>query len=248
MTPKVTQLWRHPVKSHGREALERVTLTAGETLPWDRLWAVAHDSSTADGSEWVPCQNFSIGTKAPRLAAINAVVNETNGRIRLTHPELGTLEFDPDQEGKKLIAWAGGLIPKDRAQSARVVRGKMRGFTDTEFASISLMNAASHRAVEQKLGRKLEPERWRGNIWLDGFEPWDEFDWMGKTLKIGAARILIKERVVRCKHTMASPKTGERDTDTLALLRENWGHQDFGVYGEVIETGDIRLGDIVEVL
>ncbi|WP_419523385.1 hypothetical protein [Lentibacter algarum] len=47
---------------------------------------------------------------------------------------------------------------------------------------------------------------------------------------------------------MASPKTGERDTDTLALLRENWGHQDFGVYGEVIETGDIRLGDIVEVL
>ena len=49
MTPKVTQLWRHPVKSHGREALERVTLTAGETLPWDRLWAVAHDSSTADG-------------------------------------------------------------------------------------------------------------------------------------------------------------------------------------------------------
>lgn len=248
MTPQVTQLWRYPVKSHGREALERVRLTAGQTLPWDRLWAVAHDNSSADGSEWVPCQNFTIGTKAPKLAALNATVNEATGLVTLTHPELGTLEFDPDQDGEALIAWAGGLVPKDRAQSSRLIRARSRGFTDTEFPSVSLMNMASHRAVETKLEHACEPERWRGNVWLDGFAPWAEFDWIGKTLRIGTARILIRERVVRCKHTMASPKTGERDIETLSLLRENWGHQDFGVYGEVIETGDIRLGDTAEVL
>ena len=50
MTDTVTEIWRHPVKSHGREALETVTLTAGQTMPGDRVWAVAHEASTADGS------------------------------------------------------------------------------------------------------------------------------------------------------------------------------------------------------
>jgi len=39
----VSDIFRHPVKSHGREALSAVTLAAGKTMPWDRVWAVAHD-------------------------------------------------------------------------------------------------------------------------------------------------------------------------------------------------------------
>ncbi|MCV2892847.1 MOSC domain-containing protein [Lentibacter sp. XHP0401] len=248
MSGRVTQLWRYPVKSHGREALGEVTLTKAQTLPWDRVWAVAHDSSVADGSEWVPCQNFSIGTKAPSLAAINAELDEATGCVRLTHPEIGTLEFDPDTEGEKLVAWAGPLIPENRAQSERVIRASQRGFTDTPFPSVSLMNAASHKAVEDRLGHALEAERWRGNIWLEGFAPWEEFDWIGKRIEIGAAELEIKERVIRCKHTTASPKSGERDTDTLALLKDGWGHQDFGVYAEVTRSGLIKRGDKAKVL
>lgn len=43
MTATVTEIWRHPIKSHGREPLESVTLEAGKALPLDRLWAVAHE-------------------------------------------------------------------------------------------------------------------------------------------------------------------------------------------------------------
>lgn len=245
---RVTALWRYPIKSHGREALERVTLSAGETMPWDRVWAVAHDQSQADGAEWVPCQNFSLGSKAPRLAGIDARVDEAAGIVHLRHPDLPDLSLNPDTDPEALVAWAGPLIPENRARSARVVRGAQRGFTDTDFASVSIMNAATHRAVEDRLGRALEPERWRGNVWIDGFAPWEEFDWLGRQVRIGGVDLEIRERVVRCAATTASPRTGQRDTDTLGLLNAAWGHQDFGVYAVVMATGAVAVGDPVEVL
>ena len=69
MIHSVTDIWRHPLKSHGREALDSVTMIAGQTMPGDRVWAVAHDASKADGSQWAPCANFTRGAKAPQLMA-----------------------------------------------------------------------------------------------------------------------------------------------------------------------------------
>jgi uncharacterized protein YcbX len=248
VTGRVAALWRHPVKSHGRERLERVTLTAGQTFPWDRTWALAHDRSDANGSEWVRCGHFSIGTKAPRLAGIEARLDETSGVVHLSHPDLPDLAVNPDSEGEKLVAWAAALVPENRPRPARVVRGARRGFTDSAFPSISIMNAASHRAVEGRLGRPLEPERWRGNVWLEGLAPWEEFDWIGRTLRVGTVELALRERILRCLHTAASPRTGQRDTDTLGLLQAGWDHQDFGVYAEVTRSGEVAVGDSVSPL
>ncbi|MDO7663218.1 MAG: MOSC N-terminal beta barrel domain-containing protein, partial [Planktomarina temperata] len=73
--PRVTDIFRHPLKSHGREALQRVTLSQGAAMPWDRHWAVAHEASKADGREWAACANFSRVSKAPLLMAITARLN-----------------------------------------------------------------------------------------------------------------------------------------------------------------------------
>ena len=85
MTPEVTNIWRHPLKSHGREALEEVAMIAGQTMPGDRVWAVAHEASQADGTEWVPCTNFTRGSKAPGLMAINARLDDATGQLTLSH-------------------------------------------------------------------------------------------------------------------------------------------------------------------
>ena len=71
MTAEVAQLWRHPIKGHGREAVDRVVIP-GQTMPGDRVWAVAHEASKADGSEWVPLRQFQRGAKAPQLMAVSA--------------------------------------------------------------------------------------------------------------------------------------------------------------------------------
>jgi uncharacterized protein YcbX len=110
------------------------------------------------------------------------------------------------------------------------------------------MNMASHRAVSQKIGRPVESERWRGNIWLDGLAPWEEFDWIGRDLRIGAAMLRIREPIVRCMHTTANPVSGIRDTDTLGALEDGWGHQDFGVNAEVVQSGTVSVNDPIEVM
>ena len=245
--PRVTALWRYPIKSHGREAVDRVTLTKGQTMPWDRTWAVAHTESLADGSEWAPCANFSRGSKAPGLAAISSQLDEATGQITLTHPDLGALTFHPDEEPQKLIDWAGGLIPANRAQSHRVVRTQTTGFTDSDFPSITLGNETSHKAVEDRLGQEILRSRWRNNIWFEGAPAWAEFDWMGRDIRVGQAILRPQERTDRCVATHNNPDTGARDTDVLAALN-SFGHEDFTVRAVVVQSGDVAVGDTVEPL
>ncbi|MBY6057178.1 MOSC domain-containing protein [Leisingera daeponensis] len=250
MTAKVSEIWRHPLKSHGREALESVTMIAGQTMPGDRVWAVAHEASKADGSGWSPCQNFTRGAKAPQLMAVSARLDDATGRLTLSHPLQTDLTFDPENPAdlQRFLDWEKPLLPANRAASTRIVRVPGRGMTDTDFPSITLCNRASHRAVEQAIGHELSPLRWRGNIWFDLGEAWAENAWLGREVQIGGAVFAVRERVTRCLATAANPETGERDADTLKTLKENWGHQDFSVYAEVVRGGEIRLGDAVKVL
>ena len=247
MTARVTAIWRHPIKSHGREALERVALSAGQTLPYDRLWAVAHENSDADGSVWVSCGNFSRVSKAPKLMAITARTDEARETVTLSHPEAADLTFSPDSDSAAFLDWVRPLVPADRAQPARVIRARGPAMTDSDFPSVTLCNMSSHRAVEQRLGRPLSIHRWRGNIWMDGLAPWEEFDWLDREVQIGQAVFRVRERTDRCAATTTNPDTGVRDADTLGAL-ETWGHMDFSVRAEVVRSGDVALGDGVHRL
>ena len=244
---RITRLLRHPLKSHGREDISDVELVAGQSMPWDRVWAVVHAASHADGSGWVSCVNFSRCAKAPELMAIEARLDIATEALTLRHPGLPELTFHPDTDAASFLDWVKPIVPQDRAQPERIIRLDDRGFTDSDFASVTLCNMSSHRAVEQRLGHALSIHRWRGNIWFDGAAPWEEFDWIGKDLKIGEAILRPLERTDRCIATTANPETGKRDADTLGAL-ETWGHQDFSVRATVVKGGIVALEDTIEVL
>lgn len=244
MTAKLTQIWRFPIKSHGRESVDAVSLMTGQTMPYDRHWAVAHTETDVDGSEWASCHNFSRGAKAPALAAIVASLDEATQRLTLTHPDRAPLTFHPDTEGDKLIEWTQGFVPQNRPQSSRIVRAQRAGFTDSDFPSVTLGNMSSHRAVEQRIGHPLSIHRWRGNIWFDGAAPWEEFDWMDREVQIGEAILIPRTRTDRCIATHANPDTGQRDDDVLAAL-DHWGHRDFTVRAEVVRPGRVAVGDTI---
>ncbi|MFQ5624575.1 MAG: MOSC domain-containing protein [Paracoccaceae bacterium] len=247
MAARLTHIWRHPIKSHGREAVDAVTLEPGRTLPWDRVWAILHEAGRfdADDPRWVPCMNFNRGAKAPALMAITALTNEATGRITLHHPDRPTLIVNPDNpdDAARLVEWASALTPENRAKPKTVVRVPGRGMTDTDFPSVSINSIAALRALSQKAGRDIQMARFRGNFWIDGLVPWQEFEWIGQEISVGAARLAVRERITRCAATTANPETGRVDTDTLGVLEEGWGHRDFGVYAEVIEGGTVRTGD-----
>ncbi|MDA9979851.1 MOSC domain-containing protein [Yoonia sp.] len=248
----VAALWRHPIKSHGREALDQVTLVTGQTMPRDRHWAVAHDRTKFDATApaWAHCRNFMIGTSTPALAGIWAQYDEAEKTIHLRHSDLGEISFDPDSSGDaaRFLAWVTPLCPQDGFQPAAIVKAPERGMTDSDYPTVSIMTKASNAAVEQALGHPLDVERWRGNIWLDGADTWEETSWIGQTLQVGNAVLEVVEPIARCKHTMSNPATGQRDVDPLAALRDGWDHQNFGVYATVKQGANIALNDKVEVL
>lgn len=247
MSGTVSSIWRHPIKSHGREALDEVTVKAGCTMPGDRVWAVAHDRSDADGSEWTTCHNFARVSIAPELMAITSRFDEATGTVTLTHPKQGTITVDPEGDVDAFLEWSTPMLADSRLKPARLVRVPGRGMTDSDFPSITLCNMASHRAVEQKIGHELSIHRWRGNIWFDGLPVWEEFDWIDRDIQIGEAILRPRERTDRCNATKANPDTGLRDADTLAALR-SWGHLDFSVRAEVVKAGRIAVGDAIRLV
>ena len=240
---QLAHIVRHPIKSHGREELASVVLTAGACLPFDRHWAVAHDAAQLTGG-WVPCVNFARGAKAQSLMAITASLNEGAREITLTHPDVGQITFRPDDPAdlRRFLDWARPLNPADRAQPVQIT-SLPRAFTDSDFPSVSILSLASLRDLSARMGQDLSIHRWRGNLWLEGAVAWAEEGWIGKHVRIGDAVLEVRERITRCKATTADPDTGRVTADTLAGLQSNIGHTNFGVYAVVVEGGPVALGD-----
>ncbi|MGV6849858.1 MAG: MOSC domain-containing protein [Marinibacterium sp.] len=252
MTGRLAQIWRHPIKAHGRERIDQVTLEAGKALPWDRVWAVAHESSCFDPARpsWNPPGDFSRGANSPRLQAITAFTDPAYRSVTLFHPDLPDLTIKSDDHGDacEFIQWVMPISLGTRLLPARLVRAPDEAMTDTGYQSISLINLASHQALADHMGQDLSPLRWRGNFLIEGFEAWAEMDWIGKTLTVGETELEIVEPIGRCRMTEANPETGHRDADTLRGLREGFGHTNCGVYAKVTKGGFIQEGDRIEVL
>lgn len=249
MSRPLLEIWRHPIKSHGREALNEVLCEPGKTLPQDRRWAVLHEAAKGFSGEWQPCSQFVIGAKSPRLAAIRASYDEPTGCLTMTHPDLSELTINPDKDddAARFIAWMRPLAAPNRPQPQALVSAGTRGMTDSDYPSVSLINLASHRAVEAGLGREISPLRWRGNFLFESETAWEEMDWAGKRLKLGDVILEGIEPIERCTATMASTRTGTRDADTLATL-QSFGHQHCGLYARIVQGGMIRIQDQLEVL
>ncbi len=99
----------------------------------------------------------------------------------------------------------------------------------------------------------VDARRFRMLIELEGTDPHEEDTWIGTRIAIGTAELLITKPDARCAMTTQNPDTGARDLDTLRTiigyrgLREG-KHADFGVLGDVVQPGRVRLGDTVRVL
>lgn len=244
MTARLAHIFRHPIKGHGREPIASVGLLAGQCLPWDRHWAVAHDAASLSPG-WNACVNFARGAKAPALMAITAILNEANCAITLMHPDQGTITFQPDDPAdlSRFLDWVRPLNPEYRSQPDRIYTDGA-ALTDTDFPSVSILSLSTLADLSGCMRQDLSLHRWRGNLWLAGAEPWAEFGWIGRSLRIGGAVLQIKERITRCKATTIDPETGVANGDTLTALESNFDHQDFGVYAIVVESGPIAVGDV----
>ncbi len=242
----LTALYRHPIKAIGYEPLENISLTAGQTMPGDRLWAVMHEASKYDPAEgWGKCMNFVRGASSARLMAVKAKLK--SARLELWHPDIEPLFVSPDaaEDAERVINWVAQLCDPKRAKPVKLVKATKQGMTDRGMPWVSILSDNSLADLGARMGVTLARERFRGNIWVEGFAPFAEFDWVGQEITIGGVRLRVAEPITRCVATTVNPDTGISDADTLGTLDREYGHQDFGIVAEVIDSGPIRIGDRV---
>ncbi|WP_027284854.1 MOSC domain-containing protein [Rubritepida flocculans] len=249
---RVEHIYRYPVKGFSAEALEEVALSPGECLPHDRRFALAQGDCAFDPAapSWMRKTNFACLMANARLARIHTAFDPQRGQLALRLPDGPPLVADiRSPAGRALVEDVLTAFLGDEARGRlRFVEAPGHCFTDIPQKSVSIISLASLAALERAHGMRLDPLRFRANIYVSGGVEWGDFALLGQEIQLGAARLRVWKRIVRCPATEVNPETGERDANPPRVLREAFGHADLGVQAEVIEGGPVAVGDALEPL
>jgi GntR family transcriptional regulator / MocR family aminotransferase len=246
--PVVTGIYRYPIKGLSAQRVPRVVIEAGQPFPKDRTFALARPGSAIDphAPKWVKKGLF-----------VMLMLDEALARVD-TQLDVDTLDFTVMQ-GKELLLRANLGSENDRnhleeffrelvpilQDPPRLVAARGGHFMDKPDNVLSLINLATVRGLEEQWGVEIDPLRFRANFYIEGAQPWEEFDWIGSDIALGDALFRVDRRNGRCGATNVNPATGRRDLDIPGSLRAAFGHKDLGVYLMARKTGEVLIGDTV---
>lgn len=117
-------------------------------------------------------------------------------------------------------------------------------------ASVSIVTTQAMRWLNERIGRRLEPARFRSTFVIDSGPTLGrrELAWVGRELRVGQARVRVQSAVSRCAVIDLDPGTGRRDAPVLKALAESEAGSprlEFGVDAVVTAPGRVRVGDPV---
>jgi len=251
MTASIQSIYRYPVKGLSPERMAQVSLTPGQTLPADRAYAIENGPSGFDpkAPQYFPKQRFLMLMRNERLAALDTRYDVEGHTLSIslngTEAARGDLRTP---EGRAAIEEFFARYSADELRGApKILQGNGHSFSDVAAKVVSIINLASVAAVENAVGAPVDPLRFRGNLHVEGWPAWREFDLLGQTLAIGDVRLKVVKRIVRCAATNVEPLTGIRDLEIPKTLMQTFGHMDCGVYAEVTAGGAINAGDAIKI-
>jgi len=258
LPPSIAALYRYPVKGLSPERLERVALTPRACVPHDRRFALARAATQFDPQRpaWLSKAHFFMLMREEKLAHLKTRFDETSG------------EFGIDRDGQTLLraritdaagraeieAFFADFLKEFPDGPPRIVEAPGHTFADAKQKPaaeggqyVSFINLASIAALEKVAGVPVDPLRFRANAYFTGTPSWSEMEWTGADMKAGGARLRVVSPITRCAATVVNPATAERDLNIPAILQREFGHNCMGVYGEVVEGGEISTGSVIEV-
>ncbi len=242
----IASIYRYPIKGLTPEPLQSVELSPGQTLPFDRAYAIENGPGRFDpqAPRHLPKITFLMLMRDERLATLRAKFDDTTQTLtifrdgkQVARGQLAT------PLGRQLIEQFIAAYMKTELRGApRIVYADGHSFSDVSAKCLHIVNLASAQEIGRTLGRPVDPLRFRANLYLEGAEPWSEFNWLDKEISVGPARLKVFARTQRCDATNVDPATGSRDMAIPAHLLRTWGHQDVGIYAKVLEGGNIAVG------
>jgi uncharacterized protein YcbX len=235
---RVVELVRYPVKSMAGVANESAFL-GWHGLQGDRRFAFRRVSDKS-GLPWLT---------ASRLAELilyqPSWLDESNGEPLPTHVRTPA--------GVERELWSAELQREvaERFGSEVELMQVRHGIFDD--ATISIISTVTIAEVSRASGVRVDSRRFRANVVIecDEGEAFLEERWMGGTLVFGekeprpAVRVTMRD--ARCAMVNLDPATAAADARVLKSVVQ-LNQNNAGVYGTVLRTGTISIGDQVSLV
>jgi len=248
---QIASLFRYPVKGLSPEPLGSVRLEVGQTFPADRRYAIENGPSGFDPEDpkWLAKTYFLMLMRDEWLAALDTRFDDASNVLTISRDSSiaaqGNLET---AEGRAAIERFFATCSAGAIKGPpKVLSGNGHSFSDVARKVVSIINFGSLAAIENMVGLPVHPLRFRANLYVSGWPAWHEVELLDRTLAIGEARLKVVKRITRCVAINVDPETAARDLDIQAALMRRLGHNECGIYAEVIAGGDIAVGDAIAV-
>lgn len=180
--------------------------------------------------------------------------SRVHGRIALGDAVTTAFGGGRPVTGRLVVGPWSNAISEHAGRPLRLVKTDRPGdAVDRARGQVSFVSDASVDELARHGGREdVDARRFRMLIGVADCAPHEEDEWVGRHVAVGEAVVRLRGHVGRCAITTQNPETGARDFDTLRTIKAyrglRDGELDFGVYGEVVEPGRVRIGDPVEPL
>ena len=245
----IKQIWRFAVKSMGGEQLEACAVGM-RGIPGDRGWAVRDETAgkLATGSRFPLLMRCAARY---REAPVNGLVPHVDMRLP-DGAQIGSDLVDVDARLTALLGKPVSLcpLPVDSSEQSAIQLDSARG-TYFDVAPIHVLTSAS--LAEMK---RLEPaadwdvRRFRPNFFVEtdaGLEGLVDAEWGGRKLRIGEVELLCELPCERCAMTIqAQPELPKDESIFRTIVKE--ANTNLGSYASVLKPGEVRVGDLVELI
>ena len=261
MSVEITSINYCPVKSVSFQSIEKCSIKKNIGIIGDRIFAFATslDQNQAKLFEKSPDERKGKWNKiltlknSPALNKYNFEFKDEKLTFIIKDKEILSIDINQLSEREALSNKISEL-ESSLKQPIVLMKNDAFPFFDTSISkkvdfvnSVSLLNTQSINDFENKTNKKIETSIFRGNICIDGVEPWKERDWIGKTIKINNVSFKVEKNIPRCVAINLKPKTDDNSFNLLQLLKKNYNHFDMGIYLTALDDGEINIGNKIEL-
>ena len=261
MSAKITSINYCPVKSVSFQSIEKCKIKKKIGIIGDRIFAFAKDLDTEQAKlfEKSPAERKGKWNKiltlknSPALNKYNFVFEDEKLTLSLKDKEILSIDNNQSDERETLSNKISEL-ESSLKQPITLMKNDDFPFFDTSISkkvdfvnSVSLLNIQSISDFEKKVNKKIETSIFRGNIYVDGVEPWREREWIGKIIKINNVSFKVEKNIPRCVAINLKPQSDDNSFNLLQLLKKTYNHFDMGIYLTAIDDGEINIGNIISI-
>ncbi len=261
MSVEITSINYCPVKSVSFQSIEKCSIKKNIGIIGDRIFAFATglDQVQAKLFEKSPDERKGKWNKiltlknSPALNKYNFEFKDEKLTFIIKNKEILSIDINQLSEREALSNKISEL-ESSLKQPIVLMKNDAFPFFDTSISkkvdfvnSVSLLNTQSINDFENKTNKKIETSIFRGNICIDGIEPWKEREWIGKTIKINNVLFKVEKNIPRCVAINLKPKTDDNSFNLLQLLKKNYNHFDMGIYLTALDDGEINIGNKIEL-